>query len=155
MILPDANLLIYAVNRDAPHHQAARTWLEQVLSGTTGVGLPWLVLIAFIRLTTNPRIFESPLSPEAALDIVSGWLEQPCVVPVGPGDRHWLIFSRLLRRDGTAGNLTNDAHLAALAIEYDATLYSADNDFRRFEGLDYVNPLAPGNLQETREVYSS
>lgn len=154
MILPDANLLIYAVNHDAPHHQAARTWLEQVLSGTTVVGLPWLALIAFIRLTTNPRVFESPLAPEAALDMVSGWLEQPCVTPVNPGDRHWLVLSRLLRQDGTAGNLTNDAHLAALAIEYGATLCSADNDFRRFEGLDYVNPLAAGNLQESRKTCS-
>lgn len=154
MIVPDANLLIYAVNRDAPHHEAARTWLEGVLSGTTVVGLPWLVLIAFIRLTTNPRIFESPLAPESSLDLVSGWLEQPCVVLVNPGDRHWLILSRLLRRDGTAGNLTNDAHLAALAIEYAATLYSADNDFRRFEGLDYVNPISGDKLQESRQAYS-
>lgn len=153
MILPDANLLIYAVNQDAPHHEAARSWLERVLSGTTAVGMSWLVLIAFIRLTTNPRIFESPLSPESALDIVSGWLEQPCVVLINPGDRHWLILSRLLRRDGTAGNLTIDAHLAALAMEYDATLHSADNDFRRFEGLDYANPLIAGKLQESSEMY--
>ncbi|NBD95891.1 MAG: PIN domain-containing protein [Gammaproteobacteria bacterium] len=154
MIVPDANLLIYAVNRDAPHHEAARFWLERVLSGTSAVGMPWLVLIAFIRLTTNPRIFESPLSPESALDIVSGWLSQPCASMINPGDRHWLIFSRLLRRDGTAGNLTNDAHLAALAIEYDATLHSADNDFRRFEGLDFVNPLVAGKLQEPQDSYS-
>lgn len=153
MILPDANLLIYAVNQDTSHHEAARSWLEKTLSGTTPVGLPWLVLIAFIRLTTNPHIFESPLPPESALGVVSGWLEQPCVVLVNPGDRHWLVLSRLLRREGTAGNLTNDAHLAALAIEYDATLYSADNDFRRFDGLDYVNPLAAGKLQEPSEAY--
>jgi len=118
--------------------------------------MSWLVLIAFIRLTITPPASSSRrFPPESALDIVSGWLEQPCVVPVNPGDRHWLIFSRLPRRDGTAGNLTNDADLAALAIEYNATLYSADNDFRRFEGLDYVNPLAPGNFQESRETYSS
>lgn len=155
MILPDANLLIYAVNRDSPHHEIARTWLERTLSGTSAVGLPWLVLIAFIRLTTNPRVFGSPLAPDAALDLVSGWLEQPCVVSVNPGDRHWLILSRLLRRDGTAGNLTNDAHLAALAIEHSATLHSADNDFRRFDELDYVNPISGGRLQESREAYSS
>jgi len=154
VILPDANLLIYAVNQDAPHHEAARAWLEGALSGTTAVGMPWLVLVAFIRLTTNPRVFESPLSPESALDIASGWLEQPCVAPVNPGERHWLILSRLLRHDGTAGNLTNDAHLAALAIEYNATLYSADNDFRRFEDVEYVNPLSAGQLQESREAYS-
>lgn len=153
MIVPDANLLIYAVNQDARHHETARSWFETVLSGTTAVGMSWLVLIAFIRLTTNPRIFDSPIAPESALDIVSGWLEQPCVVPVNPGDRHWLILSRLLRRDGTAGNLTNDAHLAALAIEHDATLFSADNDFRRFEELRYSNPLTGGNLQESREAY--
>lgn len=154
MILPDANLLIYAVNRDAPHHEAARAWLEDVLSGGTPVGITWLVLLAFIRLTTNPRIFESPLKPETALDLVSGWLEQPCVTLVNPGDRHWLILSRLLRHDGTAGNLTNDAHLAALAIEYGATLHSADNDFRRFGELNYVNPISGGKLQEAGEDYS-
>lgn len=153
MILPDANLLIYAVNGDTPQHEAARTWLERTLSGTTPVGLPWLVLLAFIRLTTHPRILPTPLSPEDALDYVSGWLAQPFVTPLNPGDRHWLILDRLLRQDGTAGNLTNDAHIAAIAIEHGCALYSADYDFQRFEGLDHVNPLST-SIQESEQPYS-
>ena len=88
MIVPDTNLLIYAINQDAPHHQRARAWLEQTLSGREPVGLPWRVLIAFLRLTTHPRIFETPLSTDAALDYVNRWLAQPCARPLEPGERH-------------------------------------------------------------------
>jgi len=151
VIVPDVNLLIYAINRDATHHDRARQWLESVLSGSEPVGLPWLVIIAFLRLTTQPRIFDQPLPPDVALDIISGWLAQPCARPLNPGERHWLILSRLLRQDGTAGNLTNDAHLATIAIEHDACLNSADNDFRRFAGLVYFNPLSSSGLQDQRE----
>lgn len=142
MILVDANLLIYAVNRDAPGHEVARAWWEDTLSGTTPVGVPWLVLLAFIRLITNPRIMHAPAATDQALKYVDQWLQQPYVVPVNPGERHWLILSRLLGDAGTAGNLTNDAHVAAIAVEQGYVVYSADNDFKRFEGVRHVNPLA-------------
>lgn len=148
MILVDANLLIYAVNRDAPQHAAARAWWEAVLSGTTQVGLPWLVLLAFLRLTTNPRVVRSPLPADRALAFVDEWLQQPYVVPAGPGEHHWLILKQLLGDSGTAGNLANDAHLAAVAIEQGYTVYSADNDFKRFAGLRHVNPLAGEEIHE-------
>jgi len=144
VIVPDVNLLIYAVNQDAPEHERARSWLESTLSGSEPVGLPWLVLVAFLRLTTNRRVFQSPLTATQALGLVTGWLSQPCAMALNPGERHWLILSRLLLRAGTAGNLTNDAHLAAIAIEHNARLCSADNDFRRFADLSFENPL--GNL---------
>lgn len=141
MILVDTNLLIYAVNRDSPMHDNARGWLETVLSGNTIVGLPWMVLIAFLRLTTNPRVVQSPMLIDQALGYIDGWLQQPYVIPLNPGERHWAILNRLLLSSGLAGNLTNDAHLAAMAIEHGYVLYSVDNDFRRFDGLEYVNPL--------------
>jgi uncharacterized protein len=153
MIIPDVNLLVYAVNQDAPNHQRARAWLEQTLSGSETVGLPWLVLVAFLRLTTHPRIFETPLETASALDYVNGWLAQPCARAVEPGDRHWLVLSQLLRNAGSAGNLSNDAHLAAIAIEHNATLHSADNDFRRFPKLKFKNPLADAQLQEEHGKY--
>jgi uncharacterized protein len=153
VIVPDVNLLIYAVNQNAPHHERARSWLESALSGSEPVGLPWLVLVAFLRLTTNKRIFESPLKATHALDLVTGWLSQPCALALNPGERHWLILSRLLHRAGTAGNLTNDAHLAAIAIEHNACLYSADNDFRRFADLNFENPLDDSRLQEESAQY--
>ena len=142
MTLLDANLLIYAVNTDAPPHARARKTLEAVLSGRKPVGLPWTVLLAFLRLTTRGDVFARPLTPEAACAYVDAWLDLPHVSAVGPGPRHWSILRGLLHAAGTAGNLTSDAHLAALAIELGATLYSADNDFKRFPGLDHVNPLA-------------
>lgn len=148
LIVPDANLLIYAVNHDAPNHRFARDWLEEVLSGSTPVGLAWLVLIAFIRITTHPRILQKPLSSQAAVDYVAGWLEQPFVTALNPGERHWMILSRLLSNHGAGGNLTNDAHLAAIAIEHGATLASADHDFQRFEGLEFFNPLHAGRVHE-------
>jgi toxin-antitoxin system PIN domain toxin len=142
MILVDANLLIYAVDSASPHHRAARRWLEDTLSGTVRVGLAWSVLLAFLRIITSPAVFPRPISPEAALDYVESWLRQPYVQAVVPGEKHWLVFRGLLKASGTAGNLTSDAHLAAIAIEHDCELYSTDGDFRRFPGLKHVNPLA-------------
>lgn len=153
MILVDANLLIYAINRDAPQHAAARAWWEDTLSGTTQIGLPWLVLLAFLRLTTNPRVVRAPLSAEQALGFVDEWLSQPYATPVGPGERHWSILKQLLGNSGTAGNLTNDAHVAAIALEHGYTVYSADNDFKRFDGLRHVNPLAGQEVHDDALSY--
>lgn len=141
MIFVDANLLIYAVNRDSPSHTRAREWLEETLSGETAVGLPWICLLAFVRITTHRGILARPLSVSEALDFVDSWLNQPFVGLVSPGDNHWPILRNLLRATGTGGNLTSDVHLAALAIEHGATIHSADYDFQRFAGLEHVNPL--------------
>ncbi len=141
MILIDANLLIYAIDQDSPHHKPARKWVEDALSGPTTVGLSWGVILAFLRLTTRPGILKRPMSAETALDFVDEWLSLPAVETVVPGERHWQVFRNLLQAAGTAGNLTSDAHLAALAIERGATVFSADNDFARFPGLRHVNPL--------------
>ncbi len=141
MILADANLLIYAIDSSSPHHRAARVWLEDTLSGPEEVGLAWNVILAFLRLVTHPAVMRRPLAPEVALDYVDGWLQQPCVQIVGPGAKHWLIFRALIRSAGTAGNLTSDAHLAALALELDCELHSSDHDFKRFTGIKHKNPL--------------
>lgn len=145
MILVDANLLIYAVNRDANHHKRARDWLEQALSGPVEIGFAWIVVLAFIRVTTRAGIMDRPLHYTHALSYVDGWLEQPNAGLVSPGERHWPIFRNLLSGTGSAGNLTSDAHLAALAIEYGAEIYSADYDFRRFTGVTHINPLEDRN----------
>ena len=144
MILIDANLLIYAIDADSPRHRPARRWLEDVLSGTAPLGLPWIVILAFVRITTRAGIMRNPLPPAAALGYVDSWLDQPCVEIVVPGARHWPILRSLLAATGTAGNLTSDAHLAALAVEHGASICSTDHDFARFPGVRHVNPLAPG-----------
>ena len=141
MILIDANLLIYAINRDAPHHKAARKWFEKALSSGEHMGLPWICLLAFLRITTRPGILANPLTVEQAAGFVEEWLKQPSVEAVSPGSGHWPILRHLLHSAGTAGNLTSDLHLAAMAIEVGAPIYSADYDFQRFAGLDHVNPL--------------
>jgi toxin-antitoxin system PIN domain toxin len=142
MILVDANLLIYAIDADSPRHRPARRWLEETLSGSTRLGLAWIVTLAFVRITTRAGIVRNPLSPQAALGYVDSWLEQPLVQPVSPGANHWPIFRNLTLAAGTAGSLTSDAHLAALAIEQGCAVYSTDNDFKRFPGIEHVNPLA-------------
>jgi uncharacterized protein len=142
VILIDANLLIYAVNADAPLHAAALTWLEETLSGTRRVGLAWTVLLAFLRITTRPGIFRKPQTPEDALAYVDSWLELPIVEAIGPGAQHWSLFRNLVELTGMAGNLTTDAHLAALALERGGTVFSTDNDFKRFPGVRHVNPLS-------------
>jgi toxin-antitoxin system PIN domain toxin len=142
VILVDVNLLIYAIDADSHHHRRARQWLERTLSGTTRVGLPWLVLLAFLRITTREGILARTLDPAAAIGYIDSWLEQPNVEIVVPGPAFWPLFRGLVLASGTAGNLTSDAHLAALAIERGATLCSSDNDFKRFAGLRHVNPIA-------------
>ena len=141
MTLVDANLLIYAVNADAPHHERARSWLQETLSGATVVGLPWASLLAFVRITTRPGVLKNPMGVDEAIGFVDEWLAQPYVELVVPGAGHWPILRNLLRVSGTGGNLTTDAHLAALAIERGATVCSADYDFRRFPGVEHINPL--------------
>jgi toxin-antitoxin system PIN domain toxin len=142
MKLTDVNLLMYAFDAGADRHRAARGWLEQQLSGTETFAFAWVVLLAFLRLSTNPRVFEEPLQPTEALDIVDGWLAQPCATVVHPTARHPAQLRDLLAPLGTAGNLTTDAHLAALAIEHGAELCSSDSDFSRFPGLRWNDPLA-------------
>jgi toxin-antitoxin system PIN domain toxin len=140
--LPDVNLLIYAADDGSPDHLTARRWLETELSGTETFAFTWVVLLAFVRLTTSRRVFERPFSVGEALDVVDGWLAQPSVTVIGPTDRHAAVLRELLAPVGAAGNLTTDAHLAAVAIEHGAVLCSADRDFARFSGLKWVNPLA-------------
>lgn len=141
MKLPDANLLLYAVDHASPHHDLARGWLEKRLSGSETIAFAWAGLLAFVRLSTQARVFSSPLTVDQALDLVDSWLAQPCATVIHPTDRHSALLRELLGPLGTAGNLTTDAHLAALALEHGAELCSADADFSRFPGLRWVNPL--------------
>lgn len=142
MIVPDVNLFVYALNERAMLHQKAKLWLESIFSGSETIGLSWNVLLAFVRLSTRPGMFVHPLPVDAALSQIDAWLEQPMSVVMHPGPRHARILRELLLPLGTGGNLTSDAHLAALAIEHGAQLCSADSDFARFTGLKWTNPLA-------------
>lgn len=141
MILLDANLLIYAIDADSPHHVRARRWLEKLLSSDVRVGLPWIVVLAFVRITTRAGILRHPLAVEKAVGFIEDWLGQPYVSFVGPDEGHWPILKNLLVSGGATGNLTSDAHLAALAIEHGCEIASTDHDFRRFTGITLINPL--------------
>ena len=141
MILPDVNLLLYAHNTEDPRHQAAREWWDQRLAGPEGVGLAWSVILGFIRLSTHSRVFFSPFRPEEALERVAEWMTLPHVFLIHPSTTHLQQLSALILRAGTAGNLTSDAHLAALAIERGLILHTTDTDFARFPGLKWKNPF--------------
>ena len=141
MKLPDVNLLLYAVNSAEPMHAGAKRWLENSLSSEEPFAFDWTVLLAFLRISTRPGIFARPLQTKQAFYLIQSWLDQPCSQVVTPTPRHVSILQDLILPLGTGGNLTSDAHLAALALEYGATLYSADNDFSRFPGLTWINPL--------------
>lgn len=141
MKLVDVNLLLYAINADSPRHEPARRWLEDALNDNEPLAFPWAVLLAFIRLSTRAQLFRNPLSVEQALDLADGWLAQPSSVIVHPTTRHAPLLRRLLSAVGTGGNLTTDAHLAALAIEHGADLCSCDHDFGRFPGVRWYDPL--------------
>jgi len=141
VIILDVNILIYAVNRDAPLHRKAKHWLEATLTGGETFGLSWSVVLAFLRLTTRPGLFSKPLPVATAFEIVESWIEQPAITLVHPGPAHFQTLRDLLLSSGTGGNLTQDAHLAALAIENNATLCSSDADFARFPRVARTNPL--------------
>lgn len=142
-MLVDANVLLYAVNERSAHHDEARDWLDDALAGGTTVGFAWTVLLAFVRLSTHPSVFPRPLETAAALAVVRHWLDRPTSVVVEPTDRHLDLLADALAGVGTAGNLTNDAHLAALSLEHRAELVSYDGDFARFAGVRWRAPAAP------------
>lgn len=142
MIIPDGNLLLYAYNSDFPRHREAREWWEGLMNGTVSVGLPWVSILGFIRIATHSRILENPLGMRGACTRVRSWIKRPQTVLIHPGTRHADILFELLENSGGTGNLTTDAHLAALAIEHQAELHSNDADMARFPGLRWVNPLS-------------
>lgn len=140
MRIVDANVLLYAVNRDARWHERSRRWLDDALSGADTVAFAWVALLAFVRLSTKIALFPSPLSVDAAMDRVDAWLGAPGAVVVEPTVRHAAIVRDLLRSAGAAGNLVNDAHLAALALEHRCGIVSFDHDLGRFSGVDWSPP---------------
>ena len=139
--IPDINLLVYAYNRDAPHHDASRAWWEDLLNSDGRVAIPWVVSLGFIRLMTHRAVLVEPIAPGRAVAHVRSWLERLNVEVLEPGPRHLEILDQLLGELRTAGNVSTDAHLAALAIEHQASIHSNDSDFGRFPGLRWHNPL--------------
>ncbi len=135
MRVPDTNVLLAARDASAPAHETARAWLERALQGHESVGFAWVVLLGFVRIATNPRVYAQPLQPSDALDQVDEWLAVPAAQALHPGPEHAVVLRELLAERGTAGNLTTDAHIAALAIENGATLTSFDGDFHSFQCL--------------------
>lgn len=141
MILVDANLLLYAEDSLSPSHAAARSWWDAQLSGSAPVCLCWTVLCAFLRIATNPRVFEQPLSLDEGMARIQSWLDQPCTRLVLPTERHWIVMREMLEDGQATANLVTDAHLAALAMEHGCELMSTDADFARFPKLAWRNPL--------------
>jgi hypothetical protein len=135
--LPDVNVLVGAVNKASAEHECARAWVEAAFNAPAGVGLAWVALLGFLRISTRRGILTQPLKVQDALSLVRDWIAAPRARVVHPTERHAPILERLLKEVGTGGNLTSDAHLAALAIEHGATLASFDRDFARFDGLDF------------------
>ncbi len=141
MTVLDANLLLYAYNADAPQQPAAARWLTELYESGETVALPWVALWAFVRISTNPGIWANPLPAKEAFTVIREWLAQPGVVILQPGPRHAEILELLVHKHRAVGPLVTDAVLAALAIENGALLASTDQDFRRFPGLRWIDPL--------------
>jgi len=139
--LVDLNILLYAVNRDAELHARAKAWLDGAVASDEPVAVSWAGLLGLLRLSTSRRVMPRPLAVNDAIAIVDWLTERAGVQVLDPGPEHWRILREILTGTGTAGNLTTDAHLAALAIENGAVLCSTDGDFSRFRGLRWVNPL--------------
>lgn len=142
MIVPDANLLIYAMNSDSDHHAAAWSWWESVQRGQERIGLTWQVMLAYIRIMTHPRLLPTPLTIDQAFADVRSWMESPITDVLLPGREHLHVMEHLLAEAELGGDMSSDAHLAALALENGGIVYSADQDFARFAAVRWVNPLA-------------
>lgn len=140
MKLLDANILLYAYDSSATHHAVCRDWLERIFNEPEPIGLPWQTLLAFIRISTNPRAVRRPLAAEEACSIVESWLSRPQTVIPEPGGRYWALLGAQIRTAKASGPLVTDAALAALALEQGATLCSTDRDFRRFDGIKLFDP---------------
>lgn len=141
MIIPDANVLIYAHDSSSPQHKEAKNWWEATLSGNESVGIPWVVLLAFTRIMTHPQICAAPLDSESVRSMVDQWLDCPQVRIIQISERAVYVFFDLLQDAGMGGNLSTDALIATHAREHSATVYSNDRDFDRFSGIKWVNPL--------------
>ena len=149
MIIPDANLILYAHNAADPDHKAARLWWEGLLTRDTAIGISIVVILAFLRLSTSPRVLQRPLTVEESAQHISSWFTMPSLHLIQPGRNHVEILLDLIRQTGSGGNLTTDAHLAALAIEHNAEIHSSDQDFGRYPGLQWKNPIK-GEKRQTR-----
>jgi hypothetical protein len=141
VIVVDANLLIYAYDTGSVRHEASRAWLEEALSGREPVGLPWQSVAAFLRVMTNPKLYDRRYSLGEATGIVETWMAQSSVRILAPAEDHWLQFRTMILNGSASGPLVSDAEIAALTIEYGGVLHTADRDFARFPGLRWVNPL--------------
>ena len=141
MICPDLNLLLYASFRTFPLHQKAKAWWDHTLSTALPVSLGHVVIMGFIRVSTHARVFSPPLSLPQAIQVVDGWLAQPNVTLIAPAEGHWKNFKAMLSSGTVGGNLTTDAHIAALAADYGLVVHSNDTDFARFPNVKWVNPL--------------
>jgi toxin-antitoxin system PIN domain toxin len=144
MIVPDVNLLVYAYDSKAPHHPRARAWWEGLLSRREPVGIPWVVSVGFVRIMTSRSVMTEPMAPGLALTHVRSWLALPSVDPIQPGPRHLDILASFAQSGTLVSALMTDAHIAAIAVELQATVHSNDTDFARFPGLRWMNPLAGG-----------
>lgn len=141
MILPDVNVLVHAYNTGAANHPQARAWWERTLSDPEPVALPWVVILGYVRIMTNPRVLPRPVAVVDAARDVRSWLGCPQVTIIQPLEKHADLFFGFITTLGKGANLTTDAHLAALAIEHGARIASTDTDFARFNGVRWFNPL--------------
>ena len=145
MQIVDLNVLIYAVDEQSPHHVIILPYWQRLLEGSESVGLPWIVLVGFLRITTNPRAFVTPQTAGAACEMIEEWLALEVVSMPTEKPDHWTVLKGFVQTSGTAANLVTDAHIAAIARTRDATLVSCDRDFERFDGLRLENPLKAGS----------
>jgi toxin-antitoxin system PIN domain toxin len=141
MIIPDVNLLLYAHDSSSPFHAKASVWWQSCLSNVDPIGIPQVIVFAFLRVGTSPRVFQNPMTVSEAASHIRSWLKQPQVQVLQTGPKHVEHTLGLLEHIGTGGNLVTDAQVAALAIECEAVLHTTDTDFMRFPNLRWHNPL--------------
>lgn len=140
----DANLLLYATDEASPFHARARALLEELAAGPSIVYVFWPTVMAYLRLSTHPSVFERPLPLARALANVDALRGLPHVQSPGEHDGFWRAFREQAEEADARANLVRDAHLVALMHENGVrTIWTHDRDFRRFRGIEVRDPFAP------------
>lgn len=142
MIVIDANVLLYAHDSSDPRHKAAARWFEATIGSTEAVAFALTTVLAFIRLSTDPRVYAVPIDVPRAIELVESWLRRDNVHLIGPTDAHWRTLLDLAVAGQARGPQVMDAHLAALTIEHGATLATVDRGFSRYADLRTIDPTA-------------
>lgn len=132
MLMPDVNILVYAHRAEMEKHERYAAWLTALATGPSPFALSEIVMHGFVRVVTNPKIFDPPSTLAQAFEFLDELMSRRQCTILRPGPEHWRLYRMLSEQKDARGKLSTDAVHAALAVEFGCEWVSADTDFARF-----------------------